>query len=403
MGADRAAHDRLSWCGPPACRATRPMALQKTYLHEHGTTLAGLMANHGVDPHDFLAEVHDVPLDALTPDPGLRAALERLPGRRLSSPTPTAPRRAGAGAAGAGRPVRRRLPHRAADLIAQARPRHLRADDRPATPSTRPPPPSSRTPSATWPAAALGMTTVLVGPARRRPRPPPSSHHRTDDARALPGRRPAQGDRLMTWIARDLKPSIEAAWEARDDISPSDPRARSREAVERGPRACWTPARLRVGRGGRRRLDHAPVAEEGGAAVLPPQPQHRMGAPARPGRPRAGPCWDKVPLKFAGWDDGRLRAPPASAPCPAPSCAQGAFIGQERGADALASSTSAPMSTRAPWSTPGPRSAPAPRSARTCTCPAASASAACWSRCRPTRPSSRTTASSAPAPRWPRA
>lgn len=58
-------------------------ALQKRYLHEHGTTLAGLMAHHGVDPADFLDEVHDVSLDAVRPDPELDAALARLPGRRL--------------------------------------------------------------------------------------------------------------------------------------------------------------------------------------------------------------------------------------------------------------------------------------------------------------------------------
>lgn len=59
------------------------LALQKRYLHEHGTTLAGLMAYHGVDPQRFLDEVHDVSLDGLTPDPALDAALARLPGRRL--------------------------------------------------------------------------------------------------------------------------------------------------------------------------------------------------------------------------------------------------------------------------------------------------------------------------------
>jgi len=58
-------------------------ALQKKYLHEHGTTLAGLMANHGIDPEHFLDEVHDVSLDALIPDPILHTALMRLPGRRL--------------------------------------------------------------------------------------------------------------------------------------------------------------------------------------------------------------------------------------------------------------------------------------------------------------------------------
>ncbi len=58
-------------------------ALQKRYLHEHGTTLAGLMAHHGIDPEPFLTEVHDVAMDSLVRDEALRAAIERLPGRRL--------------------------------------------------------------------------------------------------------------------------------------------------------------------------------------------------------------------------------------------------------------------------------------------------------------------------------
>jgi putative hydrolase of the HAD superfamily len=58
-------------------------ALQKRYLHEHGTTLAGLMANHGVNPEAFLDEVHDVSMASLHPDPALQAAIAALPGRRL--------------------------------------------------------------------------------------------------------------------------------------------------------------------------------------------------------------------------------------------------------------------------------------------------------------------------------
>ena len=69
------------WTGLPRDDAYH---LQKRWLHEHGTTLAGLMANHaGIDPHAFLEEVHDVALDSLTPDFALNRALERLPGRRL--------------------------------------------------------------------------------------------------------------------------------------------------------------------------------------------------------------------------------------------------------------------------------------------------------------------------------
>ncbi|MBC7668495.1 pyrimidine 5'-nucleotidase [Caulobacter sp. DWR2-3-1b2] len=58
-------------------------AIQKRYYHEHGTTLAGLMAHHGVEPKAFLDEVHDVAMDRLTPDPVLRDAIDALPGRRL--------------------------------------------------------------------------------------------------------------------------------------------------------------------------------------------------------------------------------------------------------------------------------------------------------------------------------
>jgi putative hydrolase of the HAD superfamily len=59
------------------------LALQLRYLEEHGTTLAGLMRHHGVDAADFLDKVHDVSTEVLTPDPRLKAAVQRLPGRRL--------------------------------------------------------------------------------------------------------------------------------------------------------------------------------------------------------------------------------------------------------------------------------------------------------------------------------
>ncbi|WP_293900629.1 pyrimidine 5'-nucleotidase [Phenylobacterium sp.] len=63
----------------------RPAALklQKSYLAEHGLTLTGLMRHHGVDPAEFHAIFHDLSLNALAQDPELLAALARLPGRRL--------------------------------------------------------------------------------------------------------------------------------------------------------------------------------------------------------------------------------------------------------------------------------------------------------------------------------
>jgi putative hydrolase of the HAD superfamily len=56
--------------------------IQKQYLLEYGTTLSGMMAVHGMDPAEFLHDVHDISLDVLTPDPQLRTAIEALPGRK---------------------------------------------------------------------------------------------------------------------------------------------------------------------------------------------------------------------------------------------------------------------------------------------------------------------------------
>ncbi|WP_374046571.1 pyrimidine 5'-nucleotidase [Sphingopyxis sp. DBS4] len=63
--------------------AVEARRVQKQYFHDHGTTMAGLMRHHGVDPEAFLVGVHDIALDRLTIDTRLRAGLERLPGRRL--------------------------------------------------------------------------------------------------------------------------------------------------------------------------------------------------------------------------------------------------------------------------------------------------------------------------------
>ena len=55
--------------------------MQRQFLDEHGTTLAGLMANYAVDTDRFLKEVHDVPLDSVEPNPRLAERLKALPGR----------------------------------------------------------------------------------------------------------------------------------------------------------------------------------------------------------------------------------------------------------------------------------------------------------------------------------
>jgi putative hydrolase of the HAD superfamily len=68
-----------------ALGVARPEAdrLRKHYWATYGTTLAGLMREHDVDPAPYLTDVHDIPMDALTPDPELAARIRSLPGRRI--------------------------------------------------------------------------------------------------------------------------------------------------------------------------------------------------------------------------------------------------------------------------------------------------------------------------------
>jgi putative hydrolase of the HAD superfamily len=65
------------------CDAVEAKRVQKAHFHEHGTTLAGLMKEHAIDPTDFLEDVHDIPLDRVQCDERLGRLLLRLPGRRF--------------------------------------------------------------------------------------------------------------------------------------------------------------------------------------------------------------------------------------------------------------------------------------------------------------------------------
>ena len=62
----------------------RPAArdLQRDLFQRYGTTMDCLMAEHGLDPHDFLAYVHDIDYSLIDPDPRLDTLLADLPGVR---------------------------------------------------------------------------------------------------------------------------------------------------------------------------------------------------------------------------------------------------------------------------------------------------------------------------------
>ncbi len=65
------------------CDLAEARRVQKLYFHDHGTTLAGLMHYHSIDPVEFLTFVHDVDMSVLDKAPRLGDRLRALPGRRL--------------------------------------------------------------------------------------------------------------------------------------------------------------------------------------------------------------------------------------------------------------------------------------------------------------------------------
>ena len=74
-------------------KVDRPEAdrLRRHYWATHGTTLAGLMREHNIDPAPYLTDVHDINFDALIPDPTLAAHIRALPGRRIVYTNGSAP------------------------------------------------------------------------------------------------------------------------------------------------------------------------------------------------------------------------------------------------------------------------------------------------------------------------
>jgi putative hydrolase of the HAD superfamily len=57
--------------------------LRATYWQTYGTTLSGLMREHGVDPVPYLSYVHDIDFSVLSADPELAGHIRALPGRRI--------------------------------------------------------------------------------------------------------------------------------------------------------------------------------------------------------------------------------------------------------------------------------------------------------------------------------
>lgn len=65
--------------------------LRDQYWRDHGTTLAGLMREHHVDPEPYMVAVHDISFHTLTPDVDLAHQIANLPGKRIVFTNGSAP------------------------------------------------------------------------------------------------------------------------------------------------------------------------------------------------------------------------------------------------------------------------------------------------------------------------
>ena len=76
-----------------ALAVDRPEAdrLRQHYWATYGTTLAGLMTEHGVDPAPYLTHVHEIDLSHLVIDADLADRIAALPGRRIVYTNGSAP------------------------------------------------------------------------------------------------------------------------------------------------------------------------------------------------------------------------------------------------------------------------------------------------------------------------
>jgi putative hydrolase of the HAD superfamily len=57
--------------------------IQKDYYLRYGTTMRGMMTEHGVRADDYLAYVHQIDHSPLQPNPAMGAAIAKLRGRKL--------------------------------------------------------------------------------------------------------------------------------------------------------------------------------------------------------------------------------------------------------------------------------------------------------------------------------
>lgn len=63
--------------------AVEARRIQKDYYKRYGTSMRGMMTEHGISADDYLAYVHEIDHSPLEPNPAMGEAIARLPGRKL--------------------------------------------------------------------------------------------------------------------------------------------------------------------------------------------------------------------------------------------------------------------------------------------------------------------------------
>lgn len=63
--------------------AVEARRIQKDYYKRYGTSMRGMMTEHGISADDYLAYVHEIDHSPLEANPAMGEAIARLPGRKL--------------------------------------------------------------------------------------------------------------------------------------------------------------------------------------------------------------------------------------------------------------------------------------------------------------------------------
>jgi putative hydrolase of the HAD superfamily len=166
-------------------------SMRRHYFETYGTTLRGLQKHHHVDTDEYLAYVHDLPLEQyIQPDPALHALLSSLPQRRyIFTNADAAHARRVMQVLGVGDCFERIIDIRAIDFACKPEPvAYMRALALAGDPEPQKCVLLDDSPTNLAPARQLGFTTIMINP---EPASNPAATYRVGSLLELPQVLPA--------------------------------------------------------------------------------------------------------------------------------------------------------------------------------------------------------------------